>query len=442
MKLKTRVLVAVAALGATAVALSGCSGGAGSQHVAAKAPTHLSGTISLWHHYSDREADVIQSAVNGFEKKYPDVKVQVHANQTDDKITQAMASGSKVDVLITNVNNTLGTVCNSMVDLTPYMKRDGVSMSEFQGGFATATAFDGRRCSLPTTSDVMGLYYNTSELQAAGYTQPPKTLEQLEQMALKLTTYNSDGSIKTLGFDPLIGFYENVSSVFGPAANATWMTKNKSTISKDPQWTELLNWQKDFVNKIGYQKLKTFTAGLGDEWSANNAFQTGQVAMVMDGEWRTAFIASQKPSLKYGTAPFPTLADASKVYGGGGSSAADIGISNNSKNAELSWALVKYLTTNTDAAVTLANGLGNIPTLKAAAESPALKYPPQYKTFLTIAKSPYLATAPITPIGATLTQTMDNFWESYQSSSATSPAAGLKKVDSDINNALSLREAK
>ena len=67
-----------------------------------------------------------------------------------------------------------------------------------------------------------------------------------------------------------------------------------------------MNWQKDFVDKIGYDKLQAFTAGLGQEFSADNAFQTGQVAMNLDGEYRTAFIADQTPDLNYGTAPFPT----------------------------------------------------------------------------------------------------------------------------------------
>lgn len=441
MKIQKRALIALAAIGAATVALAGCSGGGGGQ-VADKAPAHLSGTISLWHHYTDREADVFASAVQGFEKKYPDVKVEIHSGQTDDKITQAMSASGKVDVLITNVNNTLGTICGSLVDLAPYMKRDGISTDQFSGGFVSATAFDGRRCSLPTTSDVYGLYYNTDLLKAAGYSEPPKTLEQLEDMALKLTTYNADGSIKTIGFDPLLGFYENASSTLSPAANATWMVDGKSALAKDPAWSELIQWQKDFVDKIGYQKLKTFTAGLGDEWSAKNAFQTGQVAMQIDGEWRTAFIASQAPTLQYDTAPFPTLASASEAYGGGGSSAADAGISSNSSQPELAWALVKYLTADTQTAVLIANGLGNIPTLKAAATSSDLKYPEQYKTFLTIAASPHLVTTPITPIGSTLTQTVDSFWEDYQSGSGSSLAAGLKKVDTDNNNALSLRGAK
>ncbi|MYW04667.1 extracellular solute-binding protein [Streptomyces sp. SID3343] len=425
----------------TTLALSGCAT-PGDSPVAATAPTHLSGTIQLWHHYTSREAKVFQSVVDDFERKNPDVKVRVHSGQQDTKITQVVASGGDVDVLITNVNATLGTACKSMSDLEPYMRRDNVSADAFQGIFAGATAFNGRRCSLPTTSDVYGLYFNTTVLNAAGYTQPPRTLQELEDMALKLTTFNGDGSIKTLGFNPLIGTHQNTSATFSGTAGVTWTKDGDSAIASSPQWQRLMTWQHDFVRKIGYDKLKTFTAGLGDEWSANNSFQTGRVAMALDGEWRVAFVDEQAPNLAYGTAPFPILADSGAQYGGGFASAADVGVNKRSGHKEAAWALVKYLATDTDAAVKLANGLKNIPTLKSAAASPHLEATPQYRTFIEASGHPASNTSPVTEIGSTLAATMDNFWTGYQQGAGGGLLKGLKDVDTDINNALGLRRAK
>ncbi|WP_249416356.1 extracellular solute-binding protein [Streptomyces sp. TS71-3] len=437
-RLRTATATTSAAL---TLVLTACAAGHDGP-VARTAPAHLSGTIQLWHHYSDREAAVIQSVVDGFEKKYPDVHVEVHSGQQDTKITQVVASGGDVDALITNVNATLGTACKTMENLAPFMRRDGVRASDFQGIFAAATAFGGRRCSLPTTSDVYGLYYNTKLLARAGVTRPPRTLRELERAALKLTTYKPDGSIRTLGFDPLVGFQQNTSATFGGTAGVTWMKGGQSAIASSPQWRALLGWQHDFVEKIGYAKLKAFSAGLGDEWSANNAFQTGRIAMALDGEWRVAFIQDQAPHLAYGTAPFPVLDGSGQAYGGGFVSAADIGVSKRSGNKEAAWALVKYMTTDTDAAVRLANGIKNIPTLKSAADSPRLDAPKQYRTFLDAAAHPASRTSPVTEIGSMLTATMDDFWTGYQQRPQEGLDSGLKKVDTDIDNALSLRRAK
>ncbi|WP_020500363.1 extracellular solute-binding protein [Sciscionella marina] len=423
-----------------ALILTGCGIGA-DEPVARTAPRELTGTIQLWHHYTDREAAVIQSVVRDFERLHPGLHVNVHSGQQDTKITQVVSSGGDVDVMLTNVNSTLGTLCKTMADLAPYMARDHVRAADFQGTFASATAFDDRRCSLPTTSDVYGLYYNKRLLGRAGYHDPPKTLDELGRMALKLTTYNPDGSIRTLGFDPLIGFGQNTSGTVSATSGARWMRGTEATTAASRQWHEILAWQRDLVKKIGYRKLKAFTAGLGDEWSANNPFQTGRIAMALDGEWRVAFVDEQAPHLDYGTAPFPVLAGSGQPYGGGYVSAADIGMSKQSGHKEAAWALVKFLTTNTGAAVKLANGLKNIPTLRRAADSPELEAGPQYRMFIEASKHPGANTSPITEIGATLVATMNDFWTTYQENGGNLDE-GLRAVDTDINNALSLRRQK
>ncbi|MFE6996135.1 extracellular solute-binding protein [Microbacterium sp. NPDC057659] len=445
MKLFTRQLLAITAVAATALTLAGCSGSS-SDEVAAKAPaaSDLKGEITLWHHYSARESEVITSLVDDFQAAYPGVKVKISDQQEDTKIAQVAATSSKVDVMITNVNNTLGTLCKSMVDLQPYMDRDEVAEGDYQGIFADLTKYEDKRCSLPTTSDVYGLYYNTDLLKEAGYSEPPKTLQELETMALKMTTYNADGSIKTLGFNPLIGFGQVTPATLGQTAGAQWMEDGKASVAEDPNWTGLIDWQKAFVDKIGYDKLKTFSAGAGDEWSADNPFQTGKIAMSLDGEWRVAFIADQAKDLAYATAPVPVLEGSGQEYGGGFAGAADIGISNKSQNKEAAWALVKFLSHDTDAAVKYANGFKNIPTLKAAAESADLEVPDTYRTFVDAAANPATQSSPVTAIGGTLTQGFGSFWESYQSGDADEKklADGLKQVDEDIDNALSLRGAK
>ena len=74
--------------------------------------------------------------------------------------------------------------------------------------------------------------------------------------------------------------------------------------------------------------------GSGQEFSADNAFQTGQVAMHIDGEYRTAFIKDQQPDLDYGTAPIPGPT-ATRPLRRGYMTGNIIGIAKGSKNPEL-----------------------------------------------------------------------------------------------------------
>ena len=220
-----RQLASITAIAAaTMLVLAGCSS-SGSTGIAKVAPTKLTGTVSLWHFFTDREAKVIQSVVVDFEKLHPGVKVVVHSGQDDTKLQQAIAAGNSVDVGLSYSTDIVGSFCNSGAfrDLTPYITRDKVDVSDLTPVTKSYTEFKGKRCAMPALSDDYALYYNTELLSAAGISRPPKTLSGLEDDALKLTTYNADGSIRTLGFDPVIGFYENAAAHYAPSAGSKWL---------------------------------------------------------------------------------------------------------------------------------------------------------------------------------------------------------------------------
>ncbi|MBT2504200.1 extracellular solute-binding protein [Curtobacterium sp. ISL-83] len=431
-----RILTATAVAATGALVIAGCSSGSSADSVADKAPKDLKGTVSLWHFFTGREAGVVKSAVAGFEKANPGVTVDIHAGQDDEKLQKAISSGQNIDVGLSYSTAIVGSFCSSGAfrDLSPYIKRDKVDLSDIPKAVRGYTAYKGTRCTLPALADVSALMYNKKAFSAAGITAPPKTLDELKADGLKLTTYNADGSIKQLGFNPLIDFYENSPEHWAPMINGSWLdSKGNSVIGTSPEWKQLITWQKGFVDAIGYDKLKAFTSGLGQEFAADNAFQTGQVAMQIDGEYRSAFIKDQKPGLDYGTAPTPVMAGVGK-YGTTYIAGNVAGIAKGSKQPELAWALLKYLSMNTDAQVTMGNGLKNIPTLTSALQSSKLDVEPNYKTFVDVAGNPETLTSPATADGAAYIGTFTKFWQAYQENGGDL-SAKLKKLDSDIDNA-------
>lgn len=431
-----RIVAATAVAAAGALVVAGCSSGSSAQSIDESAPKELKGTVSLWHFFTGREAGVVKSAVAGFEKANPSVTVDIHAGQDDEKLQKAISSGQNIDVGLSYSTAIVGSFCSSGAfrDLTPYIERDGVDLSDIPKAVRSYTEYKGKRCTLPALADVSALMYNKAAFAKAGITTPPKTLDELKTVALKLTTYNADGSIKQLGFNPLIDFYENSPEHWAPMIDGRWLdSKGNSVIGTSAAWKKLITWQKDFVDEIGYDKLKAFTSGLGQEFAADNAFQTGQVVMQIDGEYRTAFIADQKPDLDYGTAPTPVmsgLGDYGSTYIAGNVA----GIAKGSKHPELAWALLKYLSTNTDAQVTMANGLKNIPTITSALESPKLEVDENYKTFVDVAGNKDTMTSPGTADGAAYIGTFTKFWQAYQENGGNLDQK-LKQLDTDIDNA-------
>src|SRR4051794_30301971 len=315
----TALLVSVGVVGCGGTGGGGSSGNAAKP--AAQAPAKLApANITLWVGFTQRELRVFKNAVKEFEALHPGVKVDVVGGINDDKIIAASRGGKAPDVAQSFSADNSGAFCGSgaWVNLKPYLQRDGVSDTIFPPAPRSYTQYKGTRCALPMLADAMGLYYNEDMLKKAGLNGPPKTVSELTQYAKKLTVRNPDGSLKVVGFNPVMGWYSNTPANFGPMFGAKWVDgSGKSSLSSDPAWQKLLKWQKDLIDWYGYDKLVKFQAGLGDEFSASNAFEKGKVAMNVDGEWRTAFIADEAPKLNYTTAPVPADDANPDLYGGG-----------------------------------------------------------------------------------------------------------------------------
>lgn len=441
--MRTRTFLVVPAIAAV-LGLAACSGGSsGGPTAEASAPSEVTGDIQFWHFFTDREADVIQSVVDDFEKANPGVKVTVKSGQDDEKMRKAISAGQPIDVGLSYSTDQVGPLCSSgdFADLTSFIERDEVDLSQIPDTVLGYTSFDDKRCTMPALADVYGLYYNTDLLAAAGYTEPPKTLAELSDMAVKLTTFNDDGSIKQLGFMPLLGYYENAEAHWAPAADAEWLNEDgTSAIGSSPGWTAILEWQKDLIDRLGgYQKLADFQAALGQEFSAENDFQTGRVAMNIDGEYRTAFIDDQAPDLKYGTAPIPSAEGYEDSYGAGYITGNIVGIGKGAKNPEAAWAFIKYLTTDTAAQVKLSNGLKNAPTTHDAITSPDLEVTPQFQTFLDIFENATSSTTPPSAIGAEYQTIFGTHTAKWQQGDVTDLPGMLAQVDDEIDAAVKLQ---
>jgi multiple sugar transport system substrate-binding protein len=409
---------------------------------AAKAAKLEPAEITLWVGFTQRELGVIKNAVKGFEAKNPGVTVKVVGGINDDKIIAASRGGKAPDVAQSFSADNAGAFCGSgaWIDLAPYMKRDGISDSIFPPAPPSNTQFEGKRCALPMLADVMGLYYNKAMLAKAGLDGPPKTMSELTEYAKKLTVKNPDGSLKVVGFNPNMGWYSNTPANFGPMFGAKWVDADgKTTIGSDPAWAKLLTWQKDLIDFYGHDNLVKFQAGLGDEFSPSNAFEKGKLAMNVDGEWRTAFIADEAPDMDYGTAPVPVDDDKSDLYGGGYTTGNIAGIPKRAEHPEQGWALLKYRATDDEAMVALSNGLRNVPTTSSSAKSPDLKPDPNFDTFVKMYGNTNTVTTPVTAAGSANQELFNSFVDKWQAGRVSDLQGGLndvaKQIDAQLANA-------
>ena len=423
-----------------ALSLTACFG---SSQGGSKDDPNADVTITFWHGWSaPSEVKAIQATIDGFEKAHPNIHVKAVGNITDDKINQGLrAGGSKApDVVSSFTTDNVGEFCNShaFVDLTPFMEKSGIDpKTTFPAAQLAYTQYNGDQCALPLLSDAYGLYYNKDMFQAAGISSPPKTLSELDADAVKLTKQSGDG-YSQLGFMPDYHFYESTITHFGAQWSPSYFgSDGTSNVASDAGLKAAFEWQKGLVDKLGgYSRLEKYRTSFGDEFSNNNAFMTGQVAMIIDGEWRAGMIDDSNSKVNYDVAPFPVPDDLADQYGKGYITGTIVGIAATSAKQNAAWEFVKYLTTDTDAVVNFANAIHNVPSTTAALASPKVDQDASMQTFIKIAQNPNSSTTPSSPNGGAYQLTLQDLGYAFESGKQGDLQSGLdgaaKQIDTDI----------
>jgi multiple sugar transport system substrate-binding protein len=394
--------------------------------------------LTVWVGWSARELKEFKGVVAEYDKKHPEVDIKVVGSINDTKITNAIRSGNAPDVVSSFTSANVGVYCGTgaWINLASFLKKDNVDMTQFPKTTLYYTQYKGKRCALPLLADSYGLYYNKAMFAKAGLKRPPKTFTELTDYAKKLTQ-KAGGKIKVAGYDPYWGFYSgnfNDMTNYAPLFGAQYLDgKGKAVLASRFAWSKLLRWQKKLVDYYGYDKLTRFNSGLGDEFSASQAFETGKLAMMMDGEWRVAFIAAEHPELKYATAPMPVDDAHPELYGAGSVNGTIIGIPKGGKNVDAAWALVKYLTTDDHALAKFSNGIRNVPSTRSSAKSKDLKPDKNFATFVKIFNNPHSTTAPITAAGNANLTLVGRFTVKYQAGKIKNLHDGLKALDKQID---------
>ncbi|HEY1969314.1 MAG TPA: extracellular solute-binding protein [Pseudonocardia sp.] len=398
---------------------------------------HAPETLQMWTFHTGPEAVKVQAVLDRLHRDYPWLTVRLVPGKEDWDILQSIYSGMPPDVAVLAGPANVGKACatGAFADLVRVGHADGVDIPAMIPAPLLETAtYQHETCALPWLTDAFALYYNTALFAEAGIDRPPRSLAELQADARKLTTYNADGSIKVAGFVPLSTFYHSEHMDQGPTFQAPWYRPDgKSALGDDPRWLAGLSWHKKFVDEMGYQKLQRFASQIGSdsEYTEANAFHTGQVAMILDGEWRQFQMAEQHANVPYAIAPFPTLDPAD--YGAGQIGGTMISYPATARDPAASWLVVKYLALDFGAIDQLATDLQNIPTTNATLEHSRYARDPMHKTFIDITRNPKsLWKTPITAGEADL-QLLETYVQTMESEPANHIPAGLRELAGHID---------
>lgn len=270
--------VAVAAL-----FLAGCAGGTKEADPEISAPpTDASGEMTVWLMDGSQPDTVVDAVNKKFNEKYPNVKVNVELQQwagVQDKLTTAMNTAETPDVV--EIGNSLTAKfadAGLLADLTA--SADDFGKDNWLPGLIPSGELDGQRYGIPYYAGVRIVMYNKAHFQEAGV-EVPKTLDELEQVAAKLSEKKGTKA------DGYSAFYFPGKFWYG-ALPFIWSEGGDIAVKDGDNWTGKLD---SSESKSGLERLKrlvdTYSTAPTDGNEVQNweVFQDGDIGMVMDSWW-------------------------------------------------------------------------------------------------------------------------------------------------------------
>ncbi len=283
----------------------------------------LTGSFEFWSCYSGDSAKWEQWRVDEYNKKFADqgIKCELQfvpdgAGISNGKLLSAIASGTAPDLIVVdNAANAYSYAANDSFEaLDEYLKNSEIDINSFFPGCADVIFYKDQAYLIPQDSNVVMLYYNVDLVKEAGLDpeNPPKTIDELDQWAEKLSVKAADGTYERIGFIPWQDHGSDAWIMpFFFGTNVYEPDTNKLDLTSD-EMVNYLKWVRSYADKYGIENINAITANAGGRSTPDHPFYNKKIAMTVTLNSFTNLMAQYGPKdINYKVAPVPTPADGS-----------------------------------------------------------------------------------------------------------------------------------
>ena len=268
--------------------------------------------LTIWHVNTDEgQNQLMLNSYKRFNEKYPNIKINnvpVASDAFETKLAPAIGSDNPPDIFITWSGGKLFTYADAdkIVDLTPYMDKDGYKDRFLDGALSQATYKD-KLWGVPVENTTAGVFFYDKELFKKYNVEVPKTYDELTAAC---ETFKAAGIAPfALGNKfqwPGQQYYMYLALRLGGAEAFTDAAEGKGAFNSEPfvKAYEMLQdmIKKDYFNK-GYNTLDT------DAGQPKQLLYSGKAAMYLNGTWEVQLIQQENPDFydRMGVFGFPSI---------------------------------------------------------------------------------------------------------------------------------------
>lgn len=273
-------------------------------------------TVVYWEKWTGQEGEEMRKVVNAFNESQDRIFVKyLSISGVDTKTILATAGGNPPDVAGIWQDQVFQFAdAHALTELTDMANAAGLRRDYYIPAYYDSLARDGKLWALPSTPASIGLYVRP-DLMPPEYATPetfPKTLEEMDALAERVTKRNKDGSLAMTGFLPSNPGWWNWG--WGNTFGGTLFADDHPTVDTK-EWLNAFEWIAGYSKRFGSQAVQNFQSGFGNFSSPQDPFIIGRVAMEMNGVWKGNYIKVYKPDLQWFAVPFPYPKDRPDLAG-------------------------------------------------------------------------------------------------------------------------------
>ncbi len=307
-------------------------------------------TLSGWAS-SPAETALYLQLVNNFMVANPGIIVNYQPITGDYAQTMLtnFASGTVPDIFYVDVSYfQVWASKGVLLPMDDLMTATSTTKDMFVPSLLNAFTFDGKVMGIPKDFNTLGLFYNKDLFDAAKVAYPTDswTWTDLTNAAKALTNLK-DSKNPVYGFcDPSdagrfpVFIYQNGGTITTPDFATPTLTTTQAIEAAT------------FYTSFRADKIGAIPADLGQSWQGTD-FGMGQCAMVYEGGWLIPYMTQSFPNVKYGVARLP----AGPAGKGNMIFTVSWSISATTKNPDVAWKVVEYLTNEASQTQVLQSGL-------------------------------------------------------------------------------------
>lgn len=353
-----------------------------------KTPSVEKKKVVFWYSHTGDEAAVFDNAIKAYNESQDKYEVEGLSVTDKQKVIVAISGNEAPDVIEASNQDVITYATSGLIEpVNDMASADNYSLTDqFAEQSLIANTLEDKVYGIPFAAMIIQMFYNKDILQEIGYTEPPKTMEELYDMAVKATQVDEKGTITRLGYPlfPLASARQELIYAFG----GRWWAEDGVTLTPDnPGILDSLNMNLKYRSQYGVEKVQEFVATANtNRYTENDMFFAGKQLFRFDGPWLAAMIKNNNSTVNYGVALIPGTQANPELQGTSRYETNTLTIPVVAKEKDGAWDFIKYLT-NSDTTKELLIGIANLPTQLSLYDDADILAQPNFDVFVAALKT-------------------------------------------------------